>query len=262
MTPPNAMVQIQTNQVSFSLRLLENDPTISPLIFANKIWEPHVTRQFEKIITPGMDVLDIGAHFGYYSLLAAKKLNGSGRVYAFEPDETNFKLLLKNIRENQMEGKILPYQCAAGEKNEDCRLYGNLEGDTSDRILFSTGKEKISQVVRCVRVEDYLQEQVPEALNRIRVIKMDIEGFEMFAARGITKLLGRQGIHLFTELNYKRLRDAGTSAKEYLAMLSNFEFKIFQINYHAANESEWLKSLPLSELGKENDNHVDLYCAK
>src|SRR5204863_10011104 len=59
------------------------------------------TELFKSLIKPGMVIVDIGANIGYYTCLAARMLNGTGHVYAFEPDAKNFDFLSRNIKVNE-----------------------------------------------------------------------------------------------------------------------------------------------------------------
>lgn len=53
---------------------------------------------FIELVREGMIVVDIGAHMGYYTLLAARAVGDKGKVFAFEPEPSNYALLVKNIR--------------------------------------------------------------------------------------------------------------------------------------------------------------------
>lgn len=63
-------------------------------------FEPEVTEVFLSHVMPGDVVLDIGAHIGYYTVLAARSVGNEGRVIAFEPDPQNYSLLVKNVAKN------------------------------------------------------------------------------------------------------------------------------------------------------------------
>ena len=63
-------------------------------------WEKYETELFKKVVKEGMTVVDIGAHIGYYTLIAANLAGKKGKVYAFEPEAENYSLLVKNIKVN------------------------------------------------------------------------------------------------------------------------------------------------------------------
>ena len=76
------------------------DEVITPSLINDGIYERLETELFEHSVRPGMVVIDVGANFGYYTMIAAKRLHGTGLVYAFEPDPNSYDLLVKNTRLN------------------------------------------------------------------------------------------------------------------------------------------------------------------
>lgn len=77
------------------------------------IYEPLMVKLFQERIKPGSTVLDIGAHIGYYTLLAAKRVGSSGKVYAFEPNKENIALLSRNVKINGFKNVILVEKAVA-----------------------------------------------------------------------------------------------------------------------------------------------------
>jgi hypothetical protein len=73
------------------------------LCMALKIWEPYVRPVLKSLLVPSSVFIDIGAHIGYYTVSASKKVGLNGLVIAVEPDERNYTLLLKNCRR---EGRV------------------------------------------------------------------------------------------------------------------------------------------------------------
>jgi len=92
------------------------DPTdsiVSPTLLRDGYFEPYETTLIESEIRPGDVVLDIGANIGYYTLIFARLVGERGRVYAFEPDPTNFRLLKKNVRANGYQNVIFVKKAVA-----------------------------------------------------------------------------------------------------------------------------------------------------
>ena len=73
-------------------------------------------------VKEGNNVIDIGANIGYFTLLFAKLVGPNGKVFAFEPDPTNFSILKKNIEENNYDNVILS-QKAISDKTETTKLF-------------------------------------------------------------------------------------------------------------------------------------------
>lgn len=86
-------------------------------------FEPYTTELFKRAVKPGAVVLDIGAQFGYYSLLAAKSAGQNGQVFAFEPAPSNFEVLKRNIEINNYHTRIFPIQKAVGGKFETITMF-------------------------------------------------------------------------------------------------------------------------------------------
>jgi len=72
-------------------------------------------------ISKNSTIIDIGAHVGLYSILAAMEVGNI--IYAFEPMPDNFKLLSENIKKNKLETKIIPFNVAIAAKKEKRKLY-------------------------------------------------------------------------------------------------------------------------------------------
>ena len=63
-------------------------------------WEKTTTEKFKEVVRQGDVILDLGANMGFFTLLAARLTGHQGRVYSFEPNPTNYGLLLKNLEIN------------------------------------------------------------------------------------------------------------------------------------------------------------------
>src|SRR5450631_2459974 len=107
-----APVYLGNNRILFQtlrgLRLIcdSRDLRVSPSLILDRIWEPAMTEVFERIVKPGAQVLDIGAHIGYFTTLACALAGDSGRVDAFEPHAGSYELLCANIRLNRMAHRV------------------------------------------------------------------------------------------------------------------------------------------------------------
>ncbi len=97
------------------------DTTISQELILSGKWEDYETELFKKNIKPGVTVVDIGAHIGYYTVIAAQLVGDKGKVYAFEPDPRNFKLLQRNVEANGYSNVVLVNK-AVSDKIEEKRV--------------------------------------------------------------------------------------------------------------------------------------------
>ena len=136
-------------------------------------------------LRPGMVFYDLGANIGFYSLLAARILSASGRVFSFEPDTKAVERLRGNIARNGFQNVTV---VEAGVWSQS----GAMNFVAADPSSPDHGTGKISaqedagsgQVARCVSLDDFIQSAPPPD-----AIKCDVEGAEVEVIRGAKNLL-------------------------------------------------------------------------
>lgn len=194
---------------------------VSVALYLLRPYEPFTAQLFRDVIRPGATVLDIGAQYGYFSLVAARQVGPKGRVYAFEPVPANFELLQRNIRKSGYGDIIRPVPKAVGEEHgartiflyEESGLHG------MHRHPHAAVRQTIS--VECVTIDEFLNGQP------VDVIKMDIEGAEPFALQGMEHTIAKNGgLVLFAELAPVLLLQAGRTPDEYLEQLRGLGFEM------------------------------------
>ena len=191
------------------------------------VYEPEITRLFEELITPGMVVVDIGAHIGYFSLLAARHAGPEGRVYAFEPAPDNYTILVKNIALNNYRN-IIPVQKAVCDVPGITRLY--LHKDTVAHSLYPTtiGRGKKAIEIETTSLDEFFQqEKWPTDI----LVKIDAEGAELPALKGMTDIIARSNrLYLFLEFIPHIQRNAGINPGDIIRQLGEAGFSIRMIN--------------------------------
>lgn len=265
------LAQVRCGKMRFPLLISSREAVgTSPLteaLLLRGIWEPVTSRLIGAILKPGDAVLDVGANIGYYSILAGKLVGRQGRVFAFEPDPYTFELLRKNIELNGLTGVVEPVCKAVGQQQATAKLFLSPE-DSGDHRLFDPGDGRAESVpVECVRLDDFLLKEAPGLIERLRLVKMDIQGYEVAAYRGMQGFLARMNPELITEYEPCTLASAGTSAKEYLELLQSYGYREFSfISWdpkQQAPEPAHLQRLLLASCSKEQHaRHGYLYCRK
>lgn len=76
------------------------DSVIAPQLMVRGEWEGHNTALFKRVLKPGMRVIDVGANYGYFTILAAHLVGTSGQVHAVEPNPETLALLERSLRVN------------------------------------------------------------------------------------------------------------------------------------------------------------------
>lgn len=191
-----------------------------------KKYEAGTTELFKKEVKQGMNVVDLGAHIGYFTLLAARLVGEKGRVFAFEPAPDNFALLTKNIATNGYKN-VVPIQKAVSNKIGQVKLI--LLDSGTHYTCYSGGKEEFITVESLTLDEFIKEKKLP-----IDFIKMDIEGGEMAALNGMSNLIKKnKNLKIVTEFCPYYLRRAGSSPEEFLYKLVAYGFKL-----HVIDENE------------------------
>lgn len=178
--------------------------------------EPGVYALFKSRVRPGMFVVDIGANIGLYTLLSARLLQGSGRVFSCEPAPGIFRILQNNIQLNGYleTGTVKLYNTAIADRSGKMPFFSR--GDDSTHNSFypeSPDLEKLE--VPIVSLDELLG-----AESRVDFVKIDIEGAEPLAIRGMQGLLkNNPEIMIVMEFAPEHLRRGGQDPAGFLEEL-------------------------------------------
>lgn len=142
-------------------------------------YESEKQRAFVKEITEGMTVYDVGANVGFYSLLAARCVGDSGRVYAFEPLPANVAYLRRHVQMNQL---------------HQVDVHPVAVSDARGPVRFAPGDNRaVGQItlggaleVQSVTLDDFV---FNEGNRPPQVIKIDVEGAEELVLEGARRIL-------------------------------------------------------------------------
>ena len=134
----------------------------------------------------GMVCMDIGAHYGFYTLQMARAVNKEGKVISCEPSEKNRKRLTKNVLINRFEQvKVLPV--AVSNKDGEATLFyaSHNTGENTLSVRDKVDYSSQSEVVMCTL--DTIATEM--SLERLDFIKVDIENHEYEALEGATNTI-------------------------------------------------------------------------
>jgi FkbM family methyltransferase len=171
-------------------------------------------------LQPGMVFLDIGAHHGIYSIVAAKRLGTDGTVVAFEPSLREFRRLRLHLRLNRMHW-VRSEPVAIGAAASTRRFFQVLEGDsTRGGLQPPATRDKVAETsVETVCLDDYVS-RFP--LKRVDIVKLDVEGGELEVLQGASNILTT-----FRPVFICEVLDAATHAWGYEAREIILKFQCF-----------------------------------
>jgi FkbM family methyltransferase len=230
---------------------------VSSRLLLNGVWEPVATDLVKDEVSEGDVVLDIGAHIGYYTLIFAKLVGRSGRVFAFEPDPTNFALLEKNVRMNGY-SNVTVVQMAVAQRSELVSLFLEETQEAHSIVRDQVGRQRID--VRGIRLDDYFHADK----RGIDFIKIDIEGGEPAAIEGMTHLLERNShVKLLTEFFPGALHRADGDPTGYLTLLREHGFEpLYHLNELEGRVERVDIANVLKAFGRERNLATNLFCVK
>jgi FkbM family methyltransferase len=226
-------------------RTMPDDPLWFRLELLTNRHEVETLAQVRRVVGPGMTVLDVGAHVGYYARHCARLVGTEGRVIAFEPHPRTFSVLSTNVGTL---ANVTPVQMALAEAEGTAELYdylmmsasGSLHYDPAMRD-FQKAQLSVTDIapriaedfpvqkytVRTVAIDDYLAEN---GIERVDVVKMDIEGAEVGALRGMTRTIQNSDrLALVVEYNPHALEAFGLDPEAALFEIQDMGFDRMQI---------------------------------
>jgi FkbM family methyltransferase len=174
-------------------------------VFHFGVYEPNLTAWLMDRLRPGDVFADVGANVGYFSLLGAALVGESGGVVALEPAPSTFRALQENIARNGA-GNVRAVNAAAYDREGTLPIFtvSSEEHAGGASIVREMGPREADVVARPLAA--ILRH---DEIARMRLIKIDVEGAEVAAVRGLMPALGRapQSVEVVVELSAATERD-------------------------------------------------------
>ena len=200
-------------------------------------YEPQETALLKLMLRPGMTFVDVGANWGYFSLAAAHLVGPAGRVVSVEADPRACRTLRANVARNALDAVVAVLEMAASDRPRTLRLREYSSGANASG---NYGLTSTTTVVEGGRQFDVPARPLDEALDeagidRVDVLKMDIEGAEAAALSGLERRLagGRIGTILL-EVHPQHLRDQGSAVDDVVKGLRRHGYHLRTIDHSPA----------------------------
>ena len=234
-----------------------DDAIVSPMLLRDGYFEPFETAIIQAEVKPGDVVLDIGANIGYYTLILAKLVGETGKVYAFEPDPDNFRLLRKNVRANGHRNVVL-VQKAVSDVSGPLDLF-LCPDNKGDHRIYDSADDRRKVPIEATTLDDYFG----GSKVHVDFIKMDIQGAEGRALRGMAGLLESQAdVKMITEFWPGGLRRSGIQARGYLDELARLGFRLFEIDEDTETKVAAEPDDLLARFPDDREEFTNLFCVR
>ena len=192
----------------------------------NRTYEPETTKVIKENVKEGGVCVDVGASIGYMTMQLARQVGQSGHVYAFEPTDNQFPYLKANMDRNGYQDRVTCFNLAAWDKTEDkyVRRDSVTDSENDNRIQVNAG---FTSPIKGVILDDVLPQ-------KIDFIKMDIDGSEPKALRGLVKTFERNPqLKMIIEYYPKCLEELGNDPADMMAILDKyFTYKKVEGDYN------------------------------
>jgi FkbM family methyltransferase len=172
--------------------LIDSRDTSSGLnIITTGYIEPNVMKLLQKSFMPGSVFLDVGANFGFYTVMAGAQVGVGGQIYSFEANPFLVKFIDDNVRINGISNRVTIINKAVSDRSGIAQFGFSYAGTGGGSLWQGEGKTPAGTAdqlieVPLVRIDDVL----PPDLS-VDCVKLDIEGAELAALRGMSDVVAR-----------------------------------------------------------------------
>lgn len=195
------------------------------------VYEAATTNLLTQVLKPGDTFVDVGAHVGFFSMMAAALVGPAGRVVAFEPNAENYASLRNNLSLNGY-AHVICVNSAVGDRDGEAVFFENLDND-GGHALWDPGLHPFNELSKARQQARRLPITTLDTalsglgVQSVKAVKIDTEGAEVQVLNGGARCLAAPGIELLVcEDNEFGLANLGTSGAELRQTLAQLGYTV------------------------------------
>jgi len=200
-------------------------------LISKGFYEKNILSSLKNLLSAGDTFVDLGANEGYFSIVSSKLVGESGIVVSIEPQSRLINVILKNKNLNNLKN-IFVEKVAISNYNSIRNLYLSPNTNSGSSRLYL--KQKYSNHIEYVKTKTLLYIIKKYQLSRIKILKIDIEGFEYEAILGSKELFLNNVIeNIIIEMHPKLLLKRDKSEKDIIQFLEKCGYQnnqLFNVN--------------------------------
>jgi FkbM family methyltransferase len=196
-------------------------------LFGKHLAERREESLLRQHVRPGMTVVDMGANVGFYTEQFSRLVGPTGKVHAFEPDPFCAELLRDRSRRLRLTNVEVENAALGAQGGQTTLFCSNRDRAENCTHPFNPGVPVEAVQVAVLTLDDYCRNR---KIDRIDVVKMDVEGDEVSVLRGMKETMARTPpAWMFIEFSPAHLRGAGSSPEEFWSLLAESGYRFYSI---------------------------------
>jgi FkbM family methyltransferase len=190
-------------------------------------YEPEVRTEIRRYLKPGAIAIDVGANVGWHALLMATCAGSTGRVYAFEPNDSTRQRLVSAVEANRLTHVTVEGRAVAdrvGASGFQAPLAGHV-WDGTGRLTSEPSRE--GATIECTTLDTFVAER---HIERLAFVKIDVEGWELSVLRGARHVLTDLRPVVVFEYDPAYVSRAGGGAEDLWRCWSDANYELFALD--------------------------------
>lgn len=193
-------------------------------------WDPPLTEFIENNLTKGQTFIDIGAHVGYFSLLAARRVGPTGKVLAIDANPAAITQLEQNVARSNLSNVIVEHTACGGSEGSVTLYYSSESNSSMASLSGANAGTDVKIEVKCTTIDHLIRKN---ALDRADLIKIDVEGAEMTVLRGMESTIRHMRPTIVLELEPSLLKSFGTTPAQINDFLTGLDYRFDSLGGHS-----------------------------
>ena len=213
-----------------------------------KIWDEKIINLIIEQINDNNSIfIDIGCNYGAYSI-PISRIKNNLKVICFDPSRKSLDRLDENINLNNLKN-IKYFKLGIGEKKGEVYFDDDIN-NYKNSGSFEINNKNFGYKINIDSIDNLVRENKIQIKKNV-YIKMDIEGYEFFALKGLVKTINNYNVTIFFEFSKKILENHLNFESEFVEFLNKNTLKIYNSNFVEQNITDLI--LDLNNLKKDHD---------
>lgn len=245
-------LKARVNDVSRRIWVNPMDRGLSRDLFVYGEREVESFRVLNEILKPGDRVLDLGCNIGHYAAFESERVGPAGRVVAIEPNPKTAEFARRNLdRYANVDFLSVAVGRRTGLVQFHAAAHGNLSAVTPTAVSRSMTTFELPQWVPCITADDLVATH-PDLMDRVDLVRMDVEGYEVEILSGLSKYLENcVSVGLFLEIHPQLIRErlGDATYSQFVDSLEQYDLEIIAASLSiSSREDRRIKGLDYDAL--------------